>query len=503
MMTDNYFYETYRPFRNFMRGISLSSALFVCWDLSRHLAFGTQLRCTDIGKEFALSGGLKAHVYQWDLEIICREAILHASKYNGADLSDVRRFINTINHLRRMDDAISKNRLPDHSIWREMFRIAHRQFPWQRSISKTEITMYFKLFDDPTIAPFILERTGVDARESMLLGLSAMGHFHGEPTLVVGPQFSSLGIDHNLAQKRLREFSLSVDKLNNRFNEKKQHNENWMYTYSPLRATPLVELPQGNSIFACPMPELILKRITSGLYYDLADSSQFRVAFGFAFERYVEETAKEVTKASRITVTKPKKYKVGKNEKSGVDLIVSDESSTIFIETKTKRIRYDDIFDLNKSKLKEAVTEIADYVVKFYLNIQDLIDGRTEEPQEIVQKLQKFAVLVTLEAWDLMTPDLIEMLDKQIEIKLIDKGVPTSIVQNVPLTIVSIVEFQLLLGVANKKSIYSVLGEKVRGEFKNWRLTEYLLSKHKNELNPKGIIFESDFRRIIPARSTP
>jgi hypothetical protein len=68
-----------------------------------------------------------------------------------------------------------------------------------------------------------------------------------------------------------------------------RYDESWAYSWNALEATLLVRL-RDNRLheFLCPVPDLILRRVTEGLFYDRGKSKlAFGNAYGHAFERYV------------------------------------------------------------------------------------------------------------------------------------------------------------------------------------------------------------------------
>ena len=67
----------------------------------------------------------------------------------------------------------------------------------------------------------------------------------------------------------------------------------------------------------------------------------FSQAFGPSFQNYVGEVLAATTRDSTATFLAEEKYQVGKNRKDSVDWIVEDDTATLFIECKTKKVRYE------------------------------------------------------------------------------------------------------------------------------------------------------------------
>jgi hypothetical protein len=88
----------------------------------------------------------------------------------------------------------------------------------------------------------------------------------------------------------------------------------------------------------CPIPFYLLRRISTGIFYDLVNKSDFDNAFGESFQMYVGEVIEFACKPPRFAITPEESYYIGSRKFHGVDWILSDDTGHLFIEAKTKRL---------------------------------------------------------------------------------------------------------------------------------------------------------------------
>ncbi len=108
-----------------------------------------------------------------------------------------------------------------------------------------------------------------------------------------------------------------------------------IYDYNPLVSHPIVQLPNGD--FVCPVPRLLIERVTSGVYYDLAHAydNEFLTYLGHAFQHYIGLLFAGIV---GLDVRPEKEYGTRKAPRLSPDwLLVKDQ--TAVLECKTKRLR--------------------------------------------------------------------------------------------------------------------------------------------------------------------
>ena len=109
----------------------------------------------DFGKGFSqdieVESNFNRYVHPWDLYIFTREIIINGqfNNYNKRYFKKWSNFAKAINKLRKLEGEIAKAFINENNVILELFRIAHRQFFWQKGISKQNIFRYYLIFNDP------------------------------------------------------------------------------------------------------------------------------------------------------------------------------------------------------------------------------------------------------------------------------------------------------------------------------------------------------------------
>jgi hypothetical protein len=167
-------HEFYRPFRNYMRRFPLNDSLLWIWAYSEHLARDRPLpNATQFVDAIGRPTDLRAKIFAWELELLARELVLNASASGDKSLGRWPDLRAAINHIRRIEEEISKRHLSHEYVLRELHRIAHHQFPWQAPLSAASMMRYYKVFGTAEMDHILKETIGVAIKELYLIGLAA------------------------------------------------------------------------------------------------------------------------------------------------------------------------------------------------------------------------------------------------------------------------------------------------------------------------------------------
>ncbi len=168
-------HDLYKPFRNYMPRFPLLDSLQNIWLFAEHLSgqglHAGPLRFQDRPLPFAL----KDSVFPWDLELLSREVILNSQPTGDKSFSRWADLSRAINFVRHIDNEISKRTLSQRDVLRELHRIVHRQFPWQKPPSASSIMRYLKIFGGSELEPAVEQITGLPIRKFYQLALRCRG----------------------------------------------------------------------------------------------------------------------------------------------------------------------------------------------------------------------------------------------------------------------------------------------------------------------------------------
>jgi hypothetical protein len=101
----------------------------------------------------------------------------------------------TMNLLKQLEELISSHYLTPASLHRELHRMAHRQFPWQRSVPNGQkITRYYLIYKYAPLEALIKTKIGLNVDELLLMGIALLGNFFHNLTLWYPPSVEIPGL---------------------------------------------------------------------------------------------------------------------------------------------------------------------------------------------------------------------------------------------------------------------------------------------------------------------
>lgn len=493
-------YDAYKPLRNYLRQCALETTLVDMWQLSQHVANPAAISAPIQAGERPYS--LKGQLFPWDLPAIARDVLLHAQQRGGTKrLNSLAAVQTVVNSLRNTGNEGSKLRLTgEDDVFNELLRISHHQFPWQQGRIYKSLTRYLKIFGAPSVTPILEKHTGLTVREFFFLGVALGGHLLRRFDINSAQDYSEFGIAETKVAAFFSRLSMSIDSLRPLL-AAQPVDATWDYGWNPLEATPLVALdPEHPNRMYCPVPDLLLRRFSTGLYYDLVKIPGFGNAFGTAFEAYVGEVLAVAYQDEPATVLQEAPYLVGRDTHHGPDWIVCDAGGNLAIECKTKRLTQA-ARQAGDVALRAEVNKIAEAVVQNYKNIREAQQGLSSWKPNSHPIIP---LVITFEDWFFLGPLLHELLEQGVRSQLLDAGLDVSLIETMPYAVMSCREFELCIGAVREGGIAKFFQGKRKGEYLQWMWPEYLNHEYKG-MKPINFqkAFEADWRKIIPEGAMP
>jgi len=368
----NSFQVEHASFYRHVRLFGLEDSLIDLWRYSLHIAENQTLPEEYlIDRPETYTQPLTDYVYPWELDILARELLLHARTCNFKSLRKWKDFSDCFNYLRRLDEAATSTiEVSFADVMAELHRIVHRQFPWQKNKGVENIIRTFKIYGAPEVDTIVQRELGMSTRQFLLLGMTLGGQFLRSPKNSVTVNYAALGIPLPAQIAFFDRITTTASLLRAELAARPIEPRDWTYGWNPLETRPLVIVnPFKPELAQCPIPRHLLRRMSSGLYYDLVGTPGFENPFGRSFQDYVGDVISATCSAQKFRVRKEMPYKVGLRKKDGVDWILSDHTGHMFIETKTKRMTLDARTRLNTNALVRDIDIFADAIVQLYKNI--------------------------------------------------------------------------------------------------------------------------------------
>jgi hypothetical protein len=493
------FYEEYKPFRNYMRRFDLVESLVDVWRYSLYVIENQPLPVDDaIRSSVSPFKDLKKHLYPWDLDILARELVLNAGNKGDRSLKMREHFAEAVNHIRRLDDASfrGKGSEPPDVIF-ELHRIAHRQFPWQISAGIAPMMRALKVYGEIAVDAIVVRELGMTARQFMLLGMAVGGHFMKKPVMSTNQDYEGLGISKESSNAFFNRITCTTEQLREKTKKRQSYDCDWLYTWNPLEERPLVIFDSAYpDRVLCPIPRYLSRRTSGGLFFDLANSAGFSNPFGDSFQAYVGEVIKATCPEPSFTALPEEQYCDGKDKKHGVDWLLSDRTGHLFIECKAKRLTLNAKTLSAPEALDKDLDVMAKAIVQHYRNIEDALKSKT---RWVPDDLPIYPLILTLEDWFIISPRVLEKLNKHVRRLLSQAGIDMKVLEEMPYTIASAHEFEITSQIIAQVGIFSVMSKKTTPERQGWALLPLASDDFKEEMRRiNWHLFANDFGKMLP-----
>jgi hypothetical protein len=479
-------YDLYKPLRNLLRQYPLLESLSVVHAYTQYLQFSRPLPSDiDVNPIIYARHKPERQIYEWQLDLLAREIILNCPTRGTKTLRSWPQFAKAINTIKDLEEKVYLARRPlfQDNILLEMFRVAHRQFPWQRPPNEDTLLRYFKIFNTAEFDPIIRNAISIAAPEIYTIGLGFAGHFMRSFAYYLDSSIEVREISTEGFSRFVDHFSTDVPSLRQMAAAVQSYDQDYAYTFNPLRKYPLVRvILNGRNAVVSPIPTFLFRRFTDGVYYEICDAKGFAEAFGRSFQKYVGEMLSKANYGERLTIVAEQPYHVGKDRKDSVDWIVSDSTGDLFIECKTKKLRVEAKIALTSTTvLNDDLDKMAGFIVQIYKTLFDAINGRYGHwlPQ---QDKPLYPVIVTLEEWFAFGDKIFPAIDEIARRKLAELRMSPAIVDTYPYTICSAEDFELVAQIMQSTGIHSVMSKKTVGEHLFWPLYSFLGTVFKDEL---------------------
>jgi hypothetical protein len=497
------FYEQYKPFRNYMRRFDLLSSLVDVWRYSLHVTEGLPLPADyAVGMSAMTLKPLREHVYPWDLDILTKELVLNAGRGGDCSLKRWNDLAVALNHIRRLDDAAYAHGGGENAdVLLELHRIAHRQFPWQMKIGMAPMMRALKVFGEAAVERIVERELGMTTLQFLQLGLALAGSFQRSWGMSTNQDYRvPLGISRSVSEEFLRRITCTLDQLKAEIAKRQTYDRDWLYAWNPLEATPLVSFdPEFPDRVLCPIPRYLTRRASAGIFYDLVKSADFDNPFGNSFQGYVGEIIKATCRPPHFALRAEEPYYVGTHKMHGVDWVLSDSTGHLFIESKTKRLTVSAKTLSDAAALDKDLVVMAMAIVQHYRNIRDARDGKTTW---VPDGLPVFPLVLTLEDWFIISPQIDAMLHRHVCRLLADAGIPEQVLGEMPYTIASAHELEIASQVIAQVGISPVMAKKTEsGQHRSWSLLPFITGNFSEEM--RGVnwrLFADEWGNLIPKR---
>lgn len=288
-----------------------------------------------------------------------------------------------------------------------------------------------------------------------------------------------------IVTQHIRDAKQSAQKLRHR-------DEEIAYQPSVLRTHPILAVSAASNQLACPLPDLLLNRMTFGLFYDvIGGGGSVRDSIGRRFEEYALLNISHFL--PNVVVEPEQTYMTRSGEVRSPDILISSTGVLeVLMECKASRLpikaRYA-LFDANERGYRDMVKGVKQ-IWKFMSDIRiGKVDRKTSQ--------QTIGALVTLDSWFVAAPQRQEAIIELAKKELLSQS---QIIEDdmIPISFVYMPEFERTLAYGDYDLILATLKSTAQ---KSKRGYSFDIAPEKEELEGKTqqpFPFDDQLSKLLP-----
>ena len=356
--------------------------------------------------------GVGNYLPPWDLELVVNERLVarsfplyrpgplrvdHCQSFHTAALA--------VHLARKVADCQVGLTLKQMNVFREMARIGHRQFEWQRGFSNgPQLYRWHYLFGGARARGEFEARHGLSIPDFAQFGLLLHRLFRRYAAGSVEHLPGLLRLPEATVRAALALMAAPIEAAKASARDIRKSRVDINYQASQLRTAPVIRFDGGETLRA-PLPDLLLVRVTEGIYYDLAGArGDLRNEVSDRFETYTRDYL-NASFLDRSAETAPA-YRWRGQTVSGPDVLLRHGGRLVAaIECKARKMNLAARYGEANPGAAEGLTELAKGVFQLWKFVSHVRRGLIHEtgctPESAL-------ILLTLENWATLSPKLID-----------------------------------------------------------------------------------------------
>lgn len=495
-----------KKFRRFLETVDDEAFIQLLWATDALQANGELAAAPHLDHNYPSAAattdiGDKHFIYKWELETLANEVLVTPKRVrqkNGLVRSLNTRNFETIaqitNVLRKLEDAEDAHRLNDRSVIREMARIANRQFEWQRGYFNTpQLYRNAFVYGQGPCADYFKNQHGITVNQFTLVGFSIYLLLTKHPSVLCNADFSAVGVAAQDLECALALLAKPVADMRALATRERSTGSVTAYKPSVLRRFPCVIFGDRNSRVRAPLPQLILERVTAGVFYDVVGGGgALRNDYGHRFEEYCLTYLRAML--PELDWREETKYRVKGNDVHTPDILLAEGAGLdLAIECKATRMGYGAKFgegDLDERGFDEIIKAVFQ-LWRFFSHCRRGLAGTTLNADTV-------GAVLTLDNWlqmanplqdEVMTAATQMAASKDSEILEQDRR---------PIAFFSITDLEATLTKASSKTFLQAVRAAATLKHKGWMLANVHDSFAEQNQTRKPYPFRSDMGKVLP-----
>ncbi len=405
----------------------------------------------------------------WELETLANLVLATPKRFEKKGKSKKLRpdhfgnIVDCVNRLRVLENAEYTHGGHEQDIMMELSRTAHRQFPWQTGyVNISNLYRNIFVYGQGACAAYFEKTHGISINRfsfvSFLLfsALRQQHHFKAENGI---PQ---IDISKDELERTLALVAIPHGKAGAEA-KRMQHKVNHAaYMPSILRQTPCVMFGDRGQRITAPLPELVIDRISSGLFYDIIKFNGSGDDFGPRFEHYCLDYLRSTLKG--VDWTKEHHYgSKGKGRWTPDILGASGELLRFVFECKARRMSHEAMFGEGPTQ-SDGVEDIGKGIRQIWTFHADTRKGLTG----LELHPNVFSAVITMGNWGVMGETYIDRFFDEAERQIAECDLNIQPEDRRKILIIPIQSLELVSAKATRDSFLEACALAQTAEYDGW-----------------------------------
>ena len=284
-------------------------------------------------------------IFPWELETLANE-LLATQKHSHYRVMDCRRWnkiLELVNLLRALENADYGERRNELNILVEMGRIGARQFPWQRGhVGIPQLYRNAFVYGQGECAAYLHDSVGLTSADMTLVGFALLSVFHHDPAIRPARDLHLMQhfeISRDTLHRTLCRIARPLKELRHEAQILRNVDAATAYKPSILRKYPCLLVGPRNREMVAPLPDLIMDRVTNGLFYDvIGGGGRVRDEIGRRFEVYCVSLLSRMLVETRFLPEAKYPTHLGQIATPDILMLDNDGAVSLAIECKASRM---------------------------------------------------------------------------------------------------------------------------------------------------------------------
>lgn len=230
----------------------------------------------------------------WHLESLINRflSFQHEGRRSNRELNvrEWTAFAEILNTLNALENAESLIDVADDGILHAIQRLFWPQYSWQVGYdNRQKICRNWVMYSGPEAKRVFKEKYDIELHEFLRIGFMIFASSYSKP-VISEKSFSAHGATTIDVMKTTNILSKEYGDLIRIAKSHQSELQNAAYNRSAIRENPIIRIVKDRGrLIVIPLPELLIARITDGLYYDIVSDGSARNEAGVAFEEISRE----------------------------------------------------------------------------------------------------------------------------------------------------------------------------------------------------------------------